>query len=216
MSSLLFGCDVSGWQPSTLVPWSDTRINFGLVKFSEGDGQASSAAGHVAHIRACEKPLGAYHFFHPECDARSQFEAFDGVSSRVGYGKPGDIVPAIDVEYFKGHGVTKYWTPLLDAFAALLEEGYHCKPMLYINAATWQLLGSPAWVLEHPLWVPFFSLEKHPAPASLPLSVVPGKLENWAIWQRLGGKLFGNVQEQAAYGAVDQNLAQRLPLIGET
>ena len=213
---MLFGCDVSGYQSAALVPWSDERIGFGLVKFSEGEGQAASAERHVAAIRAAGKPVGGYHFFHPECDERTQYESFDCVAARGNYGNPGDIVPAVDVEYFKGHGVNAAWNAPLQGLVALLEEAYACKPMLYINAATWQLLGSPAWVLEHPLWVPYFSIEGHPAPANLPLWTVPGHSPNWAIWQRLGGKLFGDTQAQKAYGAVDQNIAQHLPLIGAT
>ena len=215
-SGKLFGCDVSGYQPANLVPWADPRIGFGLVKFSEGDGQASSAVAHCAKVRAAQKPLGGYHFFHPECEARGQFEAFDGMSALVHYGYPGDVVPAIDVEYFKGHGVTVAWNASLQELVALFSEAYSCKPMLYVNAATWQLLGKPSWLLEHPLWVPYFSREGCAAPEGLPLSMVPGTRTDWAIWQRLGGRLFGNVQAQAGFGSVDQNIAQHLPLIEST
>lgn len=213
--TLLFGCDVSSYQPATLVPWADDRIAFGLVKFSEGDTRAAAAGGHVAALRKANKLLGAYHFFHPECSARSQFEALDTAANVQGYGGKGDIVPAVDVEYFRGHGVTKQWCEQLQPFVDMLTEAYDALPLIYMNASTFYLLGEPSWLLRCPLWVPYFSREGCLRPAALPLAMVPGHTDNWAIWQQLGGKLLGTVQDQKCAGAVDQNWAKRLPLVGD-
>ena len=207
------GCDVSYCQSPSLVPWGDERVEFAIVKATEGVHTDINAAAHVAKIRAANKPLGLYHFFHPEIDRRAQFEEFDACSRAVGYGKPGDIVPAIDLEYFHGHEVLPTWSHPALELAEMFAEAFSARPLLYCSAATWVCMGRPAWVLEHPLWVPMYMIDGYAPPATLAPKYVPGGGE-WAIWQYFVGPLFAEKQASKARGAVDHNRARRLPLIG--
>jgi hypothetical protein len=210
----LFGCDVSAYQPTigTLsTPWNDPRIDFGIVKLSESLYETKSATAHCAAIRSAGKRLGAYQFFHPEVDAHGQFEAFDLAAAQAGYGNPDDMVPAVDVEYFSGHGVSPAWEPLLKELVDYIVEAYNW-PLLYCNWETWHLLGEPQWFEKCHLWIPFYSAEGLPMQAP-PLNPkhVPAKREDWAIWQFGAGKMFASIQCQK--GGVDQNRANYLPLI---
>jgi len=215
MTDYIFGCDVSGYQSSTLVPWADPRIGFGIVKFSEAGSAATSTKLHCAALRGANKPMAGYHFFHPECDVRAQFEAFDNVAASVGYGNgnPLDVVPALDIECFAGHGVTPAWNEPLEQLAAMFSDAF-AMPLLYLNASTWAALGKPTWILDYPLWVAMYAIDGAVPRDTLPSKFVPGN-GDWTIWQRYVGPLFGTVQNTKARGAVDQNWAKTLPMIGE-
>jgi len=212
---MIFGCDVSYCQKSTLVNWADPRIAFGIVKASEGVSQDTHVLDHTISIRNARKKLGLYHFFRIDVEPRGQFECFDTVANRVSYGKPVDIVPAIDIEYYHGHEVTKSWTSPVKSFADMLEEAFGAKPLLYCSQATWLCLGSPDWFKDYPLWVPLYVRDGLPMPAALSSKHVPQGRADWCIWQRYVGPLFGTIQQSKASNAVDQNWAQRLPLIGD-
>lgn len=214
ISSLQFGCDVSSYQAPTLVDWSDSRIAFAILKASEGSAEDKRVREHAAAVHNAHKPLGLYHFFHPDGDLRGQFEAFDTVAGAVGYGHEGDIVPAIDVEYYRKHEVTPAWCGPLREFAEMFTEAFGARPLMYCSQSTWVCLGRPAWLLEFPLWVPFYMMDGLTPAAKLSPNHVPGNRTDWCIWQRYVGKLFGTIQNTKATGAVDQNWAQRLPLIG--
>lgn len=210
----LQGFDVSYCQDPALVPWGDDRIAFGIVKGTEACTEDSKVKQHVARIRAAGKKLGLYHFFHPDVAAKAQFEAFDWLCASVAYGHDGDIVPAVDVEYFKGHEVKPTWNALAQEFCDMLDEAFEGRCMLYMSESTWVCLGRPTWVLEHPLWVPLYVRDGFPPPKELSPRFVPGAGQ-WCIWQNYVGPLFGSLQDTKARGAVDHNIARRLPLIGE-
>ena len=217
MSTLLFGCDVSYCQAPSLVPWEDPRIDFANVKASEGSSRDPKVELHCERIRPSGKHLSLYHFFRPDVDPLTQFRTFDDVAAAVGYGNgnPFDVVPDIDVEYYKGHAVTRAWTPILKELVDMFTEYFgKQRPMLYLNYETWLCLGSPEWALECPLWVPFYMREGLTMPQGiLDPKHVPGKSPDWAIWQFGAGRLFGTIQEGQQGYSVDQNRARFLPLI---
>ena len=203
--------DVSGWQPVGLVPWADFRIAGGIVKATEDAHEQASCRRHCAAVRAASKPLGLYHFFHPEGDVKAQFDAFDYVASHVGYPLATDIVPAIDIEYFQGHGVTAAWNAPLRELVEMFVQAYGASPLLYLSMGTWICLGRPEWVFAHKLWVTFYRAKGLEHPLNLPPKYNPGN-RHWDLWQFYGGRLFGKVQESQP--AVDHNAATSLPLIG--
>ena len=215
LENLSFGCDISSYQEPTLINWNDERINFAILKASENLTEDKRVRGHAAEVRNAQKPMGLYQFFHPDTDVTRQFTVFKSVADAVEYGGNGDIVPAIDIEYFRLHEVTPKWCEPLRAFADLL-EGAFAKPLLYCSRSTWICLGRPEWLLEHPLWVPFYMMDGLVPPLTLSPSHVPGERADWCIWQRLVCKLFGGIQNTKETGAVDQNWAQRIPRIGDT
>lgn len=213
MLTRYFGCDVSYCQKPELVPWSDPRLDFAIVRATNGASIDHVAAAHVERVRASGKRLSLYVFFQPNETPRGAFEAIDQFAASVGYGA-GDLVPAVDVEWYPGHPVTKAWADPLHEIVDMLTEAYLARPLLYMRSNTWQLLGCPEWCLDCPFWIAWYPTEGHlmnlrpPGPREVP----GGK--DWAIWQFGAGHLFGSVQEQYKSYSVDQNRARVLPLIG--
>jgi GH25 family lysozyme M1 (1,4-beta-N-acetylmuramidase) len=211
-----FGCDVSSYQPSTLVPWTDARIGFGIVKASEGVRQSPALPSHVRAIRTgaltnTGLKLGLYHFFESNVPVGDQMAAF--VSATVSAGlAPGDIVPALDIESNIGRRVTPDWVAPVRDFCDQLEAKFG-SVMPYCSWSTWIQMGAPAFLLSLPLWVPYYAQNGHVRPAQCyqrPGNVTP------VIWQNFVGTLFGTTQNTNAYQAVDQNLLiGTLPLIKE-
>lgn len=212
MNQILFGCDVSSYQPSTLVPWDDTRIDFGIVKATEGIGIDSALHLHVAAIRKANKALGLYHFFHPEVDVIVQFNTFKNIACS-GIIQKGDIVPAIDIESFGAtHGVTPSWSAPLKALVDLFTENFG-NALLYIGVNSWVFMGKPDWVGSYPLWVPHYMYDGYvPPPWPLSASSCPCK-KPATIWQGRVSPLFQQIQNDKAVRAVDQNWAAELPRI---
>jgi hypothetical protein len=208
-----FGCDVSYCQKPGLVPWVDPRLDFAIVRATNGASVDHVAAAHVAKVRAAAKRLSLYAFFQPNETPRGHFEAIDQFAAASGYGS-GDLVPAVDVEWYPGHPVTTAWAEPLRELVDMLTEAYQARPLLYMRSNTWKLMGAPAWALDCPFWIGWYPVEGHLMNLSPPgLNEVPGG-GDWAIWQFGAGRLFGSVQEQFKPYSVDQNRANRLPLIG--
>ena len=214
MTYPFFGLDVSVWQSLDLVPWEHQGLDFAIVRAIHGGAIDVKAEGHCARIHDAHKKLSLYAFFEPAFTAEIHREAFAQIADRVGYGVAGDIAPAVDIEGYKGHPVTKAWDKPAGEFVDLLEETYLVPPLLYLTYGTWVAMGKPSWALRCNFWIPRFPLPDHPMNLTPPPpSVVPGG-NGWAIWQYGAGKLFGNVQEDGKAYSVDQNRAQYLPLIG--
>lgn len=211
LNGQLFGCDVSHYQSTTLVPWDDERIDFGIVKCTDGMSIDSSWEKHFEAIQKANKSVGYYHFFHPEIEIQQQFDNFDRQVS--GYIATGDIVPAIDIESFGAtHGVTPLWSAPVQAIAQLFTAHYG-KPLLYMGVNTWALMGKPPWVSDYPLWVPRYVYDgvMPPPPPINPLNC-PCK-KNATIWQGRVSALWSVFQHEKIAGAVDQNWAVELPRV---
>lgn len=212
------GCDVSTFQAPGLVPWSN--YDFGIVRSTYGVRRDKKTEQHAARIREAGIPLGLYHFFLPNQSIEDQIAKFLEVASLVKLGE-GDILPCIDVEaypdQFKGTVPTHWvdvcpaWEPKLLEFAKGLEEKFgQC--VFYITQRDWHLLGKPEWVLKCPLWVAHYPKTGSTSPLAKPAT--PGN-KAYAIWQYLVGPLGKTLQDPLTAGAVDQNIANELPLIGE-
>ena len=209
-----FGLDVSSYQDPARMPYADPRVAFVIAKATEGTSRDKRFHAHVSAAVGAGKIVGAYHFFHPEVDPLAASEAFSDAAAECGYGHEGDIVPAIDVEFFaKAHPVDRSWNAPLRQLCDLLEEGFGSKPLLYMGGNTWACLGSPAWTLPYPLWVPMYWADGLVPGQTLADKFVPHRRRDWAIWQRYVGPAFGTIQQSKAGNAIDQNWAQSLPLI---
>jgi hypothetical protein len=214
MSYPFFGLDVSYCQALDLVPWENERIDFGIVRATHGATVDVKAEGHCARIHAAKKRLGLYAFFEPAVSAEHHAEAFHSLADKVGFGVEGDLLPAVDLEAYPGHPVTKAWDVPAGEFVDLLEEIYLAPPLLYLTFGTWVAMGRPLWVTRCNFWIPRYPFQGHPFNLTPPPpSVVPGG-NAWSIWQYGAGKLFGGVQEDGKPYSVDQNHAQCLPLVG--
>jgi GH25 family lysozyme M1 (1,4-beta-N-acetylmuramidase) len=202
--------DVSGYQPPGRVPWTDARITGAYVKLTEGTTKSSGASYHVPAITLAGKYFGAYHFFRPDDLPDEQFAIFQEAAQAVNYGQS-DWIPALDIERCVTRGkwteVDKSWNSPLQALVELLVKNYD-DVLLYIGWASFIQLGSPAWVLEHKLWVPYVSVDGQPPPASC-RKTPGGKIE--FMWQFMWGPLFGDVQASTSPVGVDQSVCVVLP-----
>jgi GH25 family lysozyme M1 (1,4-beta-N-acetylmuramidase) len=211
LNDQLFGCDVSRYQSTTLVPWDDERIDFGIVKCTDGLGIDSNCIKHVEAIRKSNKTVGLYCFFHPEIEIKKQFENFWRQTSSVI--AVGDITPAIDIESFgTTHGVTPLWSAPIQALAETFTT-YYGKPLLYMGINTWELMGKPTWVANYPLWVPRYVYDGvMPPPPPINNIYCPCK-KPASIWQGRVSPLWNAFQYKNIAGAVDQNWAVELPRV---
>lgn len=90
----MYGIDVSGWQPDTIVEQVAGSIDFVIVKATEGTGYVSGACDpQVQDAIRLEKLWGFYHFASPG-DATAQADYF--VDNTKNYFRHG--VPVLDFE----------------------------------------------------------------------------------------------------------------------
>jgi hypothetical protein len=87
----------------------------------------------------------------------------------------GDIVPAIDIELdplpAPGTEVGPSWSAPCEELTNLVVEAYG-DAIIYITKREFELLGSPAWVLQRPLWVAHYTKAQAPAtPNNVPAAI---------------------------------------------
>ena len=211
---MLHGIDVSFCQTRP-PPFDDPRVGFAYIRATTGPRRDKLAAWHVSRMRPTGKPFGLYAFYEPDHSALEHFEAFDQFAAELRFeSQEQPLVPAVDVEYYKGHGVGPSWEPGLRDFCDRLTEAYRAPPMLYMTAATWLLLGKPAWVSNCRHWVPWYPVEGHalnlssPRPSKVPCGA------SWDVWQYGAAPLGGQVQRQYASTSLDLDWASSLYLVG--
>ena len=124
----------------------------------------------------------------------------------------GDIVPALDIEHDPlpkpGSDVAASWSARCEELVSRIAEQFG-DALVYITKREWVQLGSPAWVLERPLWV------AHYTPAPKPAT--PGDIEP-TIWQYRVGPFDpqGPGGFDKARPELDHNKGLKdLPLIGK-
>ena len=204
MTPLRKGCDVSSYQNPKLVNWDN--FDFGIVRATFGTRPDKSTKSHVERIRDAHVACGLYHFFTVTEEPKDQVDAFVNVllNCEIGFG---DILSAIDVESYTGHELSPKDCGPLHELIALLNGAV----MIYLNASDFARLGSPAWLLDYPLWVPNYPRDGATSPLAAPKT--PGG-RPWTIWQNLVGPLDQVLQAPKHPRAVDQNVARALPRIG--
>jgi lysozyme len=163
------GIDVSHFQGA--VDWGAVAaagIDFAFIKATEGlddvdprfhqNWQASGAAGLLR---------GAYHFLHPDLDARRQAAHFLSVVRLDDDALP----PALDVEVSNGVGPAALGSCVatwLDTVAAALG----CKPVVYTDPWFWRAHVA-ADLASYPLWLACYAAQ----PA------LPPDWQRWTFWQ---------------------------------
>ncbi|HEU4619196.1 MAG TPA: glycoside hydrolase family 25 protein [Gammaproteobacteria bacterium] len=207
------GIDVSHYQSPAAVPWKTLAAvgGFCIVRMTYGVARDERAAEHVARARAAGVRVGAYHFFRASQPVAVQLGAFRGACSAADYGHPTDIVPAVDWEDDTSKApITPAQSPLVEEFCGELAQAFGQRPLLYITQRDWGRVGSPAWALEHDLWVAHYSAASRQSPAT------PGG-RPWAIWQhRVGPLELAGPHGYYQPATYDHNLAQVLPLLNGT
>jgi hypothetical protein len=95
--------------------------------------------------------------------------------------RPGDIVPALDVEADPVptmQQVSPAWEPKVRRMAEALTVAFGAQCLIYITQREWGMLGKPYWVLDYPLWCAHYTGASRPA---TPGGIAP------AIWQHRVG-----------------------------
>lgn len=168
-NSVVRGIDVSHFQGE--IDWravAGAGIRFCFIKATEGVGDIDPMFHRNWSGAAAAGILGgAYHFFHPNLDARQQAEHFLSVVSLDGETLP----PALDIEVTDGvdrHGLQsaiRTWVETVRASTAR-------KPVLYTDPSFWRE-NVGADLSEYPLWLACYADE----PA------LPPGWHTWTFWQ---------------------------------
>lgn len=173
------GIDVSHHQGEidwhVLANQKDVELLFAFVRSSEGASRKDRRfAENWKQARAEGMIRGAYHFYRPNRDARTQAELFIGLVELL----PGDLPPVLDIETTDGVKGKKLREGLRTWLKAV-EAHYGVRPILYTNPSFYKdhLQG---YFEDYPLWIAQYDIR---------LPMVDRK---WQFWQHTDlGRLKG-------------------------
>lgn len=155
------GIDVSHHQGE--IDWDELRhaeigsepVSFIFIKATEGESIIDENFNWNFN-QAKENGLirGAYHYYHPEVEAKEQISHFiNNVRLR-----PGDLPPVLDVEE-KGKLTTKQLQRGVKAWLTVAERHYGVKPILYTNYKfKLSYLNTPEFQ-EYPYWIAHYYVD---------------------------------------------------------
>ncbi len=170
------GIDVSKWQ--SRIDWSRVKamkvgkINFDFVFIKATEGSWKSDKQFPANWDRAKKAgliRGAYHFFHPQINAKVQAANF----IRVVRLQKGDLPPVIDIEETNGMSVEQIRKGS-KTFMDLLEAHYGIRPILYTNRDFYK-----RYFADQPEFKPYILWIAHYHVDELTL---PGD-DQWHFWQ---------------------------------
>jgi lysozyme len=165
----LAGIDVSHFQGE--IDWravAAAGVRFAFIKATEGlddidprfaqNWQSSGAAGLLR---------GAYHFLHPNLDAKQQAEHFLSVVTLDADALP----PALDVEVTDGVDPATL-AASIQTWLGTVEAALGCKPVVYTDPSFWrQSVGAD--LSAYPLWLACYAATPD----------VPASWQRWTFWQ---------------------------------
>ncbi len=196
------GIDISHHQPPASLDWLRIAQDYDWViaRASYGVSPDRYFVEHVRQARTHGLLVGAYTYVRQTQSSADQLAALVAQMERTGMGD-GDIAPVIDIEDNRANGDGPA-DARLAGVAWQMADALHERfgdVIVYTERDVWKVLGSPAWMLEHPVWTSWPSY----------LSDDPWPHDAWTIWQHHHGK--GTRYPER----LDQNVALRLPLITE-
>lgn len=196
------GVDISHHQPPATLDWPRLAQDFDWViaRACYGTKPDRHFVEHVRQARAHRLRVGAYTFVRQTQGPESQLDAFRAQLEAAGFGE-GDIAPVLDLESNQANGDGPVDARLGVAAWAMTQDLFDRfgEVIIYTERDVWKQLGSPAWMLERPIWTSWPSY----------LGDDPWPHDEWAIWQHHHGKGMRYPER------LDQNVALRLPLITE-
>ena len=205
-----YGIDLSHWENPDTLPWETFRgkVDFVIARACYGSKLDDRCVEHVKRARAIGAKVGVYAFFRPSEPVEAQHKAFVIMMLGAGIG-PDDIRPTIDIEadtYPTLQPVTPAWSAPTEDFANRLTTLFG-RPIIYQTHREWLEMGSPAWVLEHPLWVAHYVDHAPATPGDRPATIHQHRVGPFDPTGPGGSFPVGNPQ-------IDQNrLLLPLPLI---
>lgn len=145
-------------------------FKFCCIKATEGlTVRDSRFANNWAASKAAGMVRGAYHYFHPNKDARAQAEFFAGVVGKL------DDLDFLMMDWESTDNVPAQADRDRGAiFLHRLEQLTGKRPVIYTGPYFAQALGLNSGFALYPLWVAHYG-------TSAPL--VPAPWQNWAFWQ---------------------------------
>lgn len=163
------GIDVSHFQGE--VDWravAAAGVRFAFIKATEGlDDIDPRFVQNWQQSRAAGLLRGAYHFLHPNLDARQQAAHFLSVVTLDDDALP----PALDVEVTNGVDPATL-KACIETWLATVEAALGCKPVVYTDPSFWrQNVGAD--LSAYPLWLACYAT----APD------VPPSWQRWTFWQ---------------------------------
>ncbi|MBD0288656.1 MAG: glycoside hydrolase family 25 protein [Flavisolibacter sp.] len=169
----IHGIDVSRYQQ--LISWSSVqamqvkkiKLRFTFIKATEGTGR-SDPFFKRNWKKAKESGItrGAYHFFTPWKDGKTQAKNFIQTVQL----ESGDLPPVLDVEQLRGATPQQLRTGVLE-WLKEVEAHYGVTPIIYTNADFYQRYLGAAFD-DYPLWVAHY-LQPHQ----------PRIGRQWSFWQ---------------------------------
>jgi lysozyme len=191
---LIPGIDVSKWQGE--IEWgkvANAGVHFAYIKATEGTGYTDPCFAinwQSAHSAGVLR--GAYHYFHPRLDARSQARAFFTALGN----DCGELPPALDLETPELTGPS-----LISALSRFLQEleilsGFPL--IIYTSPGFWNsyiVPYPPEWPSKYPLWIAHYGVSR---------PSIPYPWLNFTFWQATNrGEVIGITRFPARRPRVD-------------
>lgn len=172
------GIDVSHFQGE--IDWRTVAgdgIRFCFIKATEGVSDIDPMFHrNWPEAKAAGLVRGAYHFFHPNLDARRQAEHFLAVATLDADSLP----PALDIEVTDGADRQRLQTAIR-TWIDTVEKSTGRKPVIYTDPSFWRD-NVDTDLSEYPLWLACYANE----PA------LPPGWRTWTFWQHSDqGKVSG-------------------------
>jgi GH25 family lysozyme M1 (1,4-beta-N-acetylmuramidase) len=170
------GIDVSHFQRPEKLDYEGAAAEhaFLIARASYGEKPDATVVEHIRRARSVGLQVGAYHFFRQHQPLEAQLDTLLDQLEEAGIG-PGDIVPAIDLELNdsgKDGPVDAILHNTRGRELVELLSAHFGACMVYMSPGHYGAIGTPAWVLEHPVWVAHYGVD---APA-WPWGA-------WVMWQ---------------------------------
>ena len=109
---------------------------------------------------------GAYHFYSPNLDGKSQAENFINTVKL----SRGDLPPVLDIEK-RGKKPYKTFIKELKIWLTLVENKYHIKPIIYTNLKFYEEYLNTEILKGYPLWIAHYYVQELKTQS------------NWIFWQ---------------------------------
>jgi lysozyme len=165
----LAGIDVSHFQGE--VDWravAAAGVRFAFIKATEGLEDVDPRFAQNWHqSRTAGLLRGAYHFLHPNLDAKQQAAHFLSVVTLDDDALP----PALDVEVTNGVEPATLGA-CIATWLQTVEAALRCKPVVYTDPSFWRD-NVGADLSGYPLWLACYA----------PTPDVPASWQSWTFWQ---------------------------------
>lgn len=184
--NMLFGCDVSGWQPTEKIDWGLFSHHFDFIYIKGSEGNDYISRDTTAKANQCVKnqiTYGLYHFARPSFTKRSALK--DGIIEaknflkiyNESYSLYGTLPPVLDLEKNIDNLTKVQMQDWVLGFMNTVQDSTGIKPIIY--SGYYFIKDNLPQPQDHPLgkyelWIPRYG-------ASSPK--IPAPWDDWLIWQ---------------------------------